>query len=144
MGLSRTAMPLMALSTTDPPGTPSNDLERGVIGACQGIPFLSCLVWKTKIAKPLWGKITWYWDSSLTDFWFSKGWILLMTRAIMLGSDSSPPPWLFPQFLQESERKTPSYYILSASAKPHWGLASIPPWKAGHLTKHKKKMFLSD
>lgn len=58
MGLSRTAVPLMARALTDTPGMPSNDLKRGMIGACQGIPSLSCLVRKIKISKPLWGKIT--------------------------------------------------------------------------------------
>lgn len=119
----------MALAITDTGGMSSNDCERGLLDTFLVKAFLptSGLVWKIKMLKPFWGRIALYLDPSLADLRFARGWILLMTRVIIVCSDRFPNPLLlFPRFLQNSERKIHSHYVLPASAK-YVGICKLFP-----------------
>lgn len=136
----------MALASAEARGMPSNnDFERGLIGAFLVKAFLptSGLVWKIKIPKPLRGIIALYLDSSLASLRFVRGWILLMTRVVVVSSDRFFPPLIISMVPKKnSKRKIHRHYILPTSAKRHWDSQAIPHgrlvnWRTNSFDKSK-------
>lgn len=128
----------MALAITDTRGMSSNDCERGLLDTFLVKAFLptSGLVWKIKMLKPFWGRIALYLDPSLADLRFARGWILLMTRDIIVCSDRFPTPFYYFQGSYKIQRER-FIAIMSCQHQLNMlGFASYSPWKTGQLTNY--------